>query len=48
MCKRRIKKIARRFFKENQGNLKHRQESFMARLAIKGFRVLVYEFVIHV
>lgn len=43
-----LKKIAKQFYRANKKQLKHKQESFMAKWAIKGFRLLVYEFVIHV
>lgn len=43
-----LKKIAKQFYKANKRQLKHKEESFMAKWAFEGFRLLVYEFVIHV
>lgn len=47
-CTKKLKTIAKQFYKAYKNQLKHQQESFMAHLAIKGFRLLVYEFVLHV
>ncbi|MCH5272385.1 MAG: hypothetical protein J1E35_01805 [Lachnospiraceae bacterium] len=48
LCLKKVRKIAGYFYKENKSKLKHKEESSIAKLAFKGFRILVYEFVIHV
>ena len=48
LCLKELKKIAKQFYKENKNELKHKQESFMAKLAFKGFGLVVYIFVTYI
>ena len=48
LCVKKLKKLARRFYKENKDKLKHKEESFMANLSFKGFRIFVYIFVTYI
>ena len=48
LCVKKLKELARHFYKENKDKLKHNEESFMANLSFKGFRIFVYIFVTYI
>ena len=48
LCVKKLKKLASRFYKENKDKLKHKEESFMANLSFKGFRIFVYIIVTYI